>query len=137
SLRAVTDKVLLKRSIGSLASGGAIGAVGGWLIDKVPFIAASGLSMSNVGGGMIVGSRITIPAFVMGAIGFALTPWLRANGWLGAHEPFRRLGFLVGLAGVMGAAGGDLTLIAPQALAPAREPGAPPASERPGAKGPG
>ena len=120
-LRALTDKVLLKRSIGSLASGGALGAAGGWLIDKIPFIAASGLSMSNVGGGMIVGSRITIPAFVLGAIGFAVTPWLRANGWLGAHEPFRRIGFLVGLASIMGAAVVDLSLIARQALAHARE----------------
>jgi uncharacterized oligopeptide transporter (OPT) family protein len=120
-LRALTDKVLLKRSIGSLATGGAMGAAGGWLIDKLPFIAASGLSMSNVGGGMIVGSRITVPAFVLAAIGLALTPWLRANGWLGPHEPFRRIGFLVGLAGIMGAAVVDLTLIGRQALARARE----------------
>ena len=118
---APTDKTLLKRSIGSLASGGVLGAAGGWVIDKVPLIASSGLSMSNVGGGMIVGSRITIPAFVLGAIGFALTPWLRANGWLGAHEPFRRIGFLVGLASIMGAAVVDLTLIARQAMARARE----------------
>jgi uncharacterized oligopeptide transporter (OPT) family protein len=120
-LRALTDKVLLKRSIGSLATGGALGAVGGWLIDKVPFIAATGLSMSNVGGGMIVGSRVTIPAFVFASIGFGLTPWLRAHGWLGAHEPFRRIGFLVGLAGIMGAAVVDLTLIGRQALGRARE----------------
>ena len=120
-LRALTDKVLLKRSIGSLATGGALGTVGGWLIDKAPFIAATGLSMSNVGGGMIVGSRITIPAFVFASIGFALTPWLRAHGWLGTHEPFRRIGFLVGLAGIMGAAVVDLTLIARQALGRARE----------------
>ena len=43
-----------------------------------------------------------------------------ANGWLGANEPFRRLGFLVGLASIMGAALVDLTLIARQAIARAR-----------------
>ena len=119
-LRALTDKVLLKKSVGSLASGAALGGAGGWLIDKVPLIASSGLSMSNVGGAMIVGSRIAVPAFVLGSIGLALTPWLRAHGWLGAHEPFRRIGFLVGLASILGAAVVDLTLIARQALARAR-----------------
>jgi uncharacterized oligopeptide transporter (OPT) family protein len=120
-LRSLTDKALLKRSVASLASGAGTGALGGWLIAHIPFIAASGLSMSNVGGAMIVGSRITIPAFLAGAIGLGLTPWLRAHGWLGANEPFRRIGFLVGLASIMGAAAVDLTLIARQAIARAAE----------------
>jgi uncharacterized oligopeptide transporter (OPT) family protein len=130
-LRSLTDKALLKRSIASLASGAGTGALGGWLIAHLPLVAASGLSMSNVGGAMIVGSRITIPAFLAGAVGLGLTPWLRAHGWLGANEPFRRIGFLVGLASIMGAAAVDLTLIARQAIARAveRAAAAPAASE--------
>jgi len=120
-LRSLTDKLLLKRSIASLASGAGTGALGGWLIAHVPFVGATGLSMSNVGGAMIVGSRITIPAFLAGAMGLGVTPWLRAHGWLGANEPFRRIGFLVGLASIMGAAAVDLTLIARQAIARAVE----------------
>jgi uncharacterized oligopeptide transporter (OPT) family protein len=122
-IRALTDKALLQRSIRSLASGAGVGALGGWLIDRVAWIGATGLSMSNVGAGLIVGSRIAIPASVLGAIGWALTPWLRSNGWLGANEPFRRLGFLVGLASIMGAAVVDLTLIGRQAIARARAQG--------------
>jgi hypothetical protein len=116
-IRALTDKTLLRRSVGSLGAGAGLGALGGWLIDRVPWIGASGLSMSNVGAGLIVGSRIAVPASVVALVGWLLTPWLRANGWLGANEPFRRLGFLVGLSAVMGAALVDLTLIAGQAVA--------------------
>ncbi|HUM13787.1 MAG TPA: OPT/YSL family transporter [Myxococcaceae bacterium] len=119
-IRALTDKTLLQRSVRSLGAGAGVGALGGWLIDRVPWIGASGLSMSNVGAGLIVGSRIAVPASVLGLVGWLLTPWLRANGWLGANEPFRRLGFLVGLASIMGAALVDLTLIARQALVRAR-----------------
>ncbi|HVP60330.1 MAG TPA: OPT/YSL family transporter, partial [Myxococcaceae bacterium] len=124
-IRALTDKTLLQRSVRSLGAGAGIGALGGWLIDRVPGIGASGLSMSNVGAGLIVGSRIAVPASVLGLVGWVLTPWLRGNGWLGANEPFRRLGFLVGLASIMGAALVDLTLIARQALARARSQEAP------------
>jgi len=123
-IRALTDRTLLQRSIRSLASGAGLGAIGGWLIDRVAWVGASGLSMSNVGAGLIVGSRIAVPASVLGGIGWLLTPWLRSNGWLGAGEPFRRLGFLVGLAAIMGAALVDLALIARQALARARTPDA-------------
>ncbi len=128
-IRALTDKTLLRRSVRSLGAGAGVGALGGWLIDRVPWIGTSGLSMSNVGAGLIVGSRIAVPASVLGLVGWLLTPWLRANGWLGANEPFRRLGFLVGLASIMGAALVDLTLIARQALARARASG--PASDSP------
>ncbi len=123
-IRALTDRTLLQRSVKSLASGAGLGALGGWLIDRVSWIGASGLSMSNVGAGLIVGSRIAVPASVLGLVGWLVTPWLRANGWLGANEPFRRLGFLVGLASIMGAAVVDLTLIGRQAIARAREQGA-------------
>ncbi|HSP18403.1 MAG TPA: OPT/YSL family transporter [Myxococcaceae bacterium] len=121
-IRALTDRTLLQRSIRSLASGAGLGAIGGWLIDRVAWVGTSGLSMSNVGAGLIVGSRIAVPASVVGGIGWLLTPWLRSNGWLGPSEPFRRLGFLVGLAAIMGAALVDLALIGRQALARARTP---------------
>ena len=119
-IRALTDKALLKRSVRSLATGAGVGALGGWLIDRVAWIGASGLSMSNLGGGLIVGARITVPAALASIVGALLSPWLRAHGWLGANEPFRRLGFLVGLAGILGAATVDLTLIARAALARVR-----------------
>ena len=130
-IRALTDKTLLQRSVRSLASGAGIGALGGWLIDRVAWIGATGLSMSNVGAGLIVGSRIAVPAAVVGFAGWLLTPWLRSHGWLGSNEPFRRLGFLVGLAGIMGAALVDLTLIAKQAIARTRAAEVSPAPETP------
>ena len=40
----------------------------------------------------------------MGGIGWLLTPYLRAAGVLGPHDPFRKIGFLVGLAMIIGAA---------------------------------
>ena len=119
-IRALTDKTLLQRSIRSLASGAGLGALGGWLIDRFGWIGGTGLSMSNIGAGLIVGSRIAVPASIFAGIGWLLSPWLRAHGWLGPHEPFRRLGFLVGLASIMGAALVDLSVIARQALARAR-----------------
>ncbi len=128
-IRALTDKTLLQRSVKSLASGAGLGALGGWLVDRVSWIGASGLSMSNVGAGLLVGSRIAVPASVVGLVGWLATPWLRANGWLGANEPFRRLGFLVGLASIMGAALVDLTLIGRQAIARARVQDPPPPDE--------
>ncbi|HZX43112.1 MAG TPA: OPT/YSL family transporter, partial [Myxococcaceae bacterium] len=134
-IRALTDRTLLQRSVKSLASGAGLGALGGWLVDRVPWIGASGLSMSNVGAGLIVGSRIAVPASVLGLVGWLLTPWLRANGWLGANEPFRRLGFLVGLASIMGAAVVDLTLIGRQAIARARVQGGPGPGEGSGTRG--
>ena len=121
-IRALTNKTLLKKSVRSLGTGAGVGALGGWLIDRVPWIGASGLSMSNVGAGLIVGSRIAVPASIFALAGWLVSPWLRSNGWLGANEPFRRLGFLVGLASILGAALVDLTVIAFQALARVRAP---------------
>ena len=39
--------------------------------------AGTGFSASTLGAGMIVGARIGVPAIFVGAIGVALTPWLR------------------------------------------------------------
>ncbi len=127
-LRALTDKTLLKRSVAKL--GGGIG--GGFLGGLIPFwfskvsvtqlqsfagwLDESGFSASNVGAGMIVGARITIPAVVVAVIGWALTPHLREIGWLGPNDPFRKIGFIVALGTILGAAIVDLLLIAYQAL---------------------
>ncbi|HSZ84284.1 MAG TPA: OPT/YSL family transporter, partial [Polyangia bacterium] len=41
-----------------------------------------------------------------------LAPYLRANCWLGPHDPFRKVSFLVALAMIMGAAVVDLVILA-------------------------
>jgi uncharacterized oligopeptide transporter (OPT) family protein len=73
--------------------------------------------VSTIGAGMIVGSRIAIPGFIIGLVGVGLTPWLRAHHWLGPDDPFRKIGFLVALGTILGAAIIDLTLIGFQAVA--------------------
>lgn len=127
-LRALTDKRLLKRSIGQLGGGTALGIGFAWLVDRlqqVKKIAESGalgaqmvlsVSASTIGAGMVVGSRIAVPGLVMGAIGWWMTPWLRSIGWLGPHDSFRKIGFLVALAMILGAAIVDLSLIGIQAV---------------------
>ena len=114
-LRALTDVRLLRRSIGKLG-GGILGGIGvKAVVDQVPFLESLGISASTVGAGLIVGSRIAVPALVMGGIGALLTPHLRAIGVLGPHDPFRKITFLVALAMIMGAAAVDLTLVGVEA----------------------
>ncbi len=52
----------------------------------------------------------------MGGVGALLVPYLRTIGWLGPHDPFRKIGFLIALAMIMGAAAVDLTLIGIEAV---------------------
>ncbi|MET0406176.1 MAG: OPT/YSL family transporter [Cystobacter sp.] len=115
-LRALTDKRLLKASIAKLGGGTVGGALAAGLTERVASLASVGLSASTVGVGMVVGSRITVPALVMGLMGLAATPWLREQGWLQPNEPFRKVGFLVGLAMICGAALVDLAVLAVQAV---------------------
>src|SRR5689334_12821398 len=89
-LRALTDAPLLRRSIAQL--GGRFGA------------------------GIIVGARIGVPAMVVGLIGLALTPWLREIGLLGPNDPWRKIGFLISLGTILGAAIVDIALIVREAL---------------------
>jgi uncharacterized oligopeptide transporter (OPT) family protein len=113
-LRALTDKRLLKRSIGQLGGGAGVGFAGSLLAEKVAafsFLGKIHFSGSTLGAGMVVGARIGVPAIVVGLLGEALTPWLRANGYLGQSDPFRKVGFLVALGTIMGAAAVDLFLI--------------------------
>lgn len=120
-LRALTDIRLLKDSISKLG-GGTLGGLLSGLAVSIPFtgglgqamarFSGTGYSASTFGAGMIVGARIGVPAIVMGYIGVLLTPWLRANGWLDANAPFRKIGFILALGMIMGAAAVDMTLLA-------------------------
>ena len=127
-LRALTDLRLLKRSVGQLFSGIALGSALPLLFEKagsyalVGKLAATGISTSTVGAGMIVGARIGIPAIVYAIVWDQLTPWLRSQGWLGEHDPFRKFAFIVALGTIMGAAAVDITLILIQAARRLRGP---------------
>jgi hypothetical protein len=116
-LRTLTDKQLLKRSIAKLGGGIGAGAFGAALVEHVATIGALGVSFSNLGAGIIVASRIAVPAVVMAAAGALALPALRAHGYLGPDDPFRKIGFLMGLAMILGAAIVDLSIIGWQALA--------------------
>lgn len=114
-LRALTDKALLKQSIARLGGGMATGFAGGVAAMKVAAIEAVGLSTSTLGAGMVVGARIAIPGVVVAFIGDQLTPWLRDLGWLGEKDPYRKIGFIIALGSILGAAIVDITLIALEA----------------------
>ncbi len=120
-LRALTDKRLLKASISKLGGGTLLGAVAAWMTEKVAFVASIGTSAATLGAGMIVGSRITVPAIVMAVIGLVLLPTFREIGWLGPNDPFRKIGFVIGLGMICGAAVVDLSLLAIQAAKRIRE----------------
>ncbi len=115
-LRALTDERLLRRSIGKLGGGTGAGIAIAALVSRVAWLERIGISASTVGAGLIVGSRIGVPALVMGLVGELLVPHLRAAGYLGPHDPFRKIGFLVGLAMIMGAAVVDLVVIGREAV---------------------
>ncbi|HTB57867.1 MAG TPA: OPT/YSL family transporter [Polyangia bacterium] len=115
-LRALTDKRLLRRSIDKLGGGTGAGIAIAALVSRVAWLERIGISASTVGAGLIVGSRIGVPALVMGGVGELLVPRLRAAGYLGPHDPFRKIGFLVGLAMIMGAAVVDLAVIGREAV---------------------
>jgi uncharacterized oligopeptide transporter (OPT) family protein len=115
-LRALTDIRILKTSIKKLGGGMLGGLVGGLAATLTAPIAATGFSASTLGAGMIVGVRIGFPAVCVGAIGLWLTPWFRANGWIGPHDPFRKIGFLAALGMILGAAIVDMSLLAVSAV---------------------
>jgi hypothetical protein len=123
-LRALTDPRLLRRSIGRLGGGTGGGLLVAAIAARVKFVEAIGVSASTVGAGLIVGSRIGVPAAVMAGVGHFMTPWLRTIGVLGAKDPFRKVGFLVGLAMIFSAGIVDLTFIAVEAARRIRARGA-------------
>src|SRR2546423_2028639 len=118
-LRALSDPALLRRSIARLGSGLGLGAGLTLAAEKggLHFLSAIGYSSSNFGAGMIVCARIGVPPITVGLIGLALTPWLREIGLLGAHDPWRKAGFLISLGTILGAAIVDITLVAREAMA--------------------
>ena len=117
-LRALTDPVLLRRSVARLGGGFGLGAASTLAAEKggVAFLSAINFSASTFGAGIIVGARIGVPAIVVGLIGLALTPWLRDIGLLGPHDPWRKIGFLISLGTILGAAIVDIVLIVREAL---------------------
>ena len=128
-LRALTDKRLLKRSIGKLGGGVAVGFLSNLFALNIPWferfgLSASaltrldkvGISASTVGAGMIVGARIAIPALVVGLTGHFLTPYLKSIHWLAPTDSYRKIGFIISLGTILGAAMLDLLLILIQAV---------------------
>ncbi|HTD15832.1 MAG TPA: OPT/YSL family transporter [Chthoniobacterales bacterium] len=128
-LRALSDKELLKRSITKLASGMAAGyAIGvsslniswftrfGLSASGVTVLEKAGISASTLGAGAIVGARIAIPALVVALIGVWTTPYLISIGWLHEGDPFRKIGFIISLGTILGAAIVDIILILIQAV---------------------
>jgi uncharacterized oligopeptide transporter (OPT) family protein len=153
-LRALTDKEILKKSVGKLVGGIAGGIflsklvelLGGYYQSMLAeaekaaaklssltagtFDMVTTFSAATFGGGMIVGARISASAILVGGIGVYLTPWLREAGYLGPHDPFRKIGFIFALGTILGAAIVDLTLLAVDAIGRVRAAsaaGAPPA----------
>jgi len=139
-LRALTDKDLLKRSIAKLGGGMLIGYGVGWFSLSIPWFARFGLtakgietlgnlgiSPSTFGAGMIVGARIAIPALVVGLIGLWQTPHLVRIGWLQPGDSFRKIGFIISLGTILGAAILDLSVILIQAVQRFRQGSAEPA----------
>lgn len=115
-LRALTDKKLLKRSIAKLGGGMLGGYLGGLAALKVAAIEVLGVSTSTFGAGMIVGARIAIPALVVGLIGEWMKPYFISIGWLETGAPFRKIGFIIALGMILGAAIVDIGLILIQAV---------------------
>jgi uncharacterized oligopeptide transporter (OPT) family protein len=114
-LRALTDKVLLRRSIAKLGGGMLLGYAGGIASLKIEALEKLGLSTSTFGAGMVVGARIAIPALVVALIGEFSKPHLVKIGWLDPNAPFRKIGFIIALGTILGAALVDISIILFQA----------------------
>jgi uncharacterized oligopeptide transporter (OPT) family protein len=115
-LRALTDPVLLRRSVALLGGGVASGIVGGIAAAKIAILGTIELSTSTFGAGMVVGARIGLAAVTGGVIGIVLKPYFVSIGWLQAGDPPRKIMFLIALGWIMGAAIVDMTLIMGRAL---------------------
>jgi len=124
-LRALTDPELLRRSVATLGGGMLAGIVSGLATARIAWLGATGLSMSTVGAGMVVGARVGIPALVAALTWQALIPYFIRIGWLHAGEPFRKITFLIALGMILGASIIDMALILKDALLRARGLGVP------------
>lgn len=121
-LRALTDRKLLKQSIAKLGGGMLGGYLGGLGSLKIAAVESIGISTSTFGAGMIVGARIAIPALVVAVAGELLKPYLVSIGWLEQGAPFRKIGFIIALGTILGAAIVDIGLILIQAVQRLRQP---------------
>lgn len=110
-LRALTDPLLLRRSVGTLGGGILAGLVGGLGTAKLAWLGATGLSTSTIGAGMVVGARVGVPALLGGLTSWALAPYFVSLGWLHPGDPFRKITFLIALGMILGASIIDMTLI--------------------------
>jgi hypothetical protein len=128
-LRALTDPELLRRSVATLGGGMLGGIASGLATARIAWLGATGLSMSTVGAGMVVGARVGIPALVAALVWQTLIPYFIRIGWLHAGEPFRKITFLIALGMILGASIIDMTLILKGAVRRARGPAAQPASQ--------
>lgn len=120
-LRALTDPVLLRRSMRQLGGGVATGLSFGLVVPRVALLGAIETSASTFGAGMVVGARIGIPILVGGLLCWALQPFFVSIGWLESGDPFRKITFLIALGTIMGAALVDLGLIFARAWPNARK----------------
>jgi len=120
-LRALTDPVLLRRSVSLLGGGVASGIVGGIAAAKIAILGTIELSTSTFGAGMVVGARIGLAAVTGGIVGILLKPYFVSIGWLQAGDPPRKIMFLIALGWIMGAAIVDMTLIMGRAVKRWRE----------------
>ena len=127
-LRALTDRNLLHRSIAKLGGSMVAGFAAALAASHFARIAASGLSASTFGGGLIVGARIAIPALVVALLGWWQLPHLVSLGWLNPGDPYRKIGFIISLGAIMGAALVDLAVILMQTLRRLRSRSAAPAA---------
>ncbi|SPE51809.1 putative oligopeptide transporter [Verrucomicrobia bacterium] len=128
-LRALTDKNLLKRSVAKLGGSMFLAFLLGVASLRLAAIERLSLSVSTIGAGMIVGARIAIPALVVALIGWWQTPHLVRIGWLEPGAPFRKIGFVIALGTILGAALLDISLLLIQAVRQYRQPGGGPAQE--------
>lgn len=110
-LRALTDPVLLRRSIGKLGAGVAAGIATGIAAARLPVLGTIEVSASTFGAGMVVGARISVPVITGGLMAWALQPFFVSIGWLEAGDPFRKITFLIALGTIMGAGLADLAVI--------------------------
>ncbi|MFA6436229.1 MAG: peptide transporter, partial [Candidatus Gracilibacteria bacterium] len=115
-LRALTDKDLLKQSIAKLGSGTGVGFLLGLASNKLGSLQSTGLSVATIGVGMIVGARIAVPGLLMAVIGEEMLLWLQYTNYIEPGDPFRKIGFIVALGMIIGAAVVDMISIGAEAV---------------------
>lgn len=114
-LRALTDPLLLRRSVAMLGGGIAAGIACGVAVSRVAWLGAIEFSAATFGAGMIVGARIGLAALTGGIASWAATPYFVSIGWLEPTDPARKITFLIALGMILGAAILDVSAILLQA----------------------